>query len=103
MGVPVIAIGVPTVIYASTIALDILHSLERTGQIACRFARGERVTEDRRRAILRDNMPETMSRLMVTPRDIDRLIADMARIISRSINKALYPTMTKDGQTQYLQ
>ncbi len=103
MGVPVIAIGVPTVIYASTIALDILHSLERTGQVACRFARGERVTEDRRRAILRDNMPESLGRLMVTPRDIDRLIADMARIISRSINKALYPSMTGDGQPRYLQ
>ncbi|MBP3400307.1 MAG: GPR endopeptidase [Selenomonadales bacterium] len=103
MGVPVIAVGVPTVIYASTIALDILHSLERTGQVACRFARGERVTEDRRRAILRDNMPESLSRLMVTPRDIDRLIADMARIISRSINKALYPSMTGDGQSRYLQ
>lgn len=103
MGVPVIAIGVPTVIYASTIALDILHGLERTGQVACRFARGERVTEQRRRAILRDNMPDTLSQLMVTPRDIDRLIADMARIISRSINKALYPSMTKEAKTRYLQ
>ena len=103
MGVPVIAIGVPTVIYASTIALDILHGLERTGQVACRFARGERVTEDRRRAILRDNMPDALSRLMVTPCDIDRLIADMARIIGRAINKALYPSMTKDVPPQYLQ
>ena len=103
MGVPVIAIGVPTVIYASTIALDILHGLEQTGQVACRFARGERVTEDRRRAILRDNMPERLSRLMVTPRDIDSLIADMARIIARSINKALYPSMTEDSQSRTLQ
>ncbi|MBQ2113868.1 MAG: GPR endopeptidase [Selenomonadales bacterium] len=103
MGVPVIAIGVPTVIYASTIALDVLHGLENTGQVACRFARGERVTEDRRRAILRDNMPERLSRLMVTPRDIDSLIADMARIIARSINKALYPSMTEDSQSRTLQ
>ena len=102
MGVPVIAIGVPTVIYASTIALDILHGLEKTGQVACRFARGERVTEERRRAILRDNMPDGLSRLMVTPRDIDRLIADMARIIGRSLNKAFYPSMTGEGQS-YLQ
>lgn len=103
MGVPVIALGVPTVIYASTIGLDILHGLERTGQIACRFARGERVTEERRRAILRNNMPQELSQLMVTPRDIDRLIADMARIIGRAINKALHPSMVKEGETQYLQ
>ena len=102
MGVPVIAIGVPTVIYASTIALDILHSLEKTGQVACRFARGERVTEQRRRELLRGNMPNALNRLMVTPRDIDKLIADMARVISRSINKALYPSVRK-GDAEYLQ
>lgn len=102
MGVPVIAVGVPTVIYASTIALDILHGLERTGQVACRFARGERVTEERRRAILRDNMPSMLGRLMVTPRDIDRLIADMARIIGRAVNKALHPTSVI-GKTRHIQ
>jgi hypothetical protein len=48
-------------------------------------------------------MPERLSRLMVTPRDIDRLIVDMARIIARSINKALYPSVTGDGQHGTLQ
>ena len=102
MGVPVIAVGVPTVIYASTIALDILHGLERTGQVVCRFARGERVTEERRRAILRDNMPSELSRLMVTPRDIDRLIADMARIIGHAVNKALHSSLPS-GEAVHLQ
>lgn len=89
MGVPVIAIGVPTVIYASTIALDMLHGLERGGQIACRFARGERVTEGRRRTIVKESMPRELSRLMVTPRDIDRLIADMAHVIAMALNRSL--------------
>lgn len=93
MGVPVVAIGVPTVIYASTIALDILHGLERGGQVACRFARGERVTEERRRTILRENMPSKLSRLMVTPRDIDRLIDDMAHVIAMALNETLQPSL----------
>lgn len=102
MGVPVIAVGVPTVIYASTIGLDVLHGLERGGQVACRFARGERVTEARRRTILKENMPPELSRLMVTPRDIDRLIADMAKVIATALNEALQPTI-KERYLSYLQ
>lgn len=102
MGVPVIAVGVPTVIYASTIALDILHGLERGGQIACRFARGERVTEERRRTILKENMPHELAQLMVTPRDIDRLIENMAKIIADALNESLQ-TVTRDDDKQYLQ
>lgn len=93
MGVPVIAVGVPTVIYASTIALDVLHGLERGGQVACRFARGERVTQARRRTIIKENMPQELGRLMVTPRDIDRLIDDMARVIAMALNEALQPSI----------
>lgn len=102
MGVPVIAVGVPTVIYASTIGLDVLHGLERGGQVVCRFARGERVTEARRRTILKENMPPELSQLMVTPRDIDRLVADMAKVIAAALNEALQPTI-KERYLSYLQ
>lgn len=61
VGVPVFAIGVPTV-------MDL--------QACCDS--------------IRDNS------LMVTPRDIDRRVVSVARIISAGINQTLYPKLDKD-------
>ncbi len=64
LGVPVIAIGVPTVVDMHTI---VRHYTDFHG----------------------DSLPN----MMVTPRDIDRLIAHAARLIGYGINLALQPTM----------
>ncbi len=64
-GVPVIGAGVPTVIGMRTIAEDL------TG---CRAAQG---------------MPD----MMVTPRDVDRLINQAAHLLACGINLALHPQM----------
>lgn len=65
-GIPVIAVGVPTVIGMRTIAEDL------TGR-----------------------MPLPMRQdMMVTPRDVDRLISQAAHLIGCGINLALHPQMT---------
>ena len=65
-GIPVIAVGVPTVIGMRTIAEDL------TG---------------RRPLPMREEM-------MVTPRDVDKLIAQAAQLIACGINLALQPTLS---------
>ena len=67
MGIPVIAIGVPTVIDIHTIIRNL------TG-----------------------NEPENFPDMMVTSREIDRLIERSAQLISYGINLALQPTLTID-------
>ena len=67
LGVPVIAIGVPTVVDAATLAADL------TGQ---------------------DKRPEEGRTLMVTPRDIDRQVADLSKLLGYGISLALQPQMT---------
>ncbi len=67
LGVPVIAIGVPTVVDAATLAADLTHS---------------------------DTRPETGRELMVTPRDIDRQVADLSKLLGYGISLALQPQMT---------
>lgn len=64
-GIPVIAIGVPTVIGIRNIAEDI------TGQESVR------------------NIPD----MMVTPRDVDRLITQASHLLACGINMALHPQM----------
>ncbi|OJU15125.1 MAG: endopeptidase [Clostridiales bacterium 43-6] len=71
LGVPVIAIGVPTVVDASTMVSDI------TG--------GQNLNEN-----------DEMGKMMVTPREIDLLIEHAAVMISHSINCALHPHLSSD-------
>ncbi len=71
LGIPVIAIGVPTVVDMHTIVENI------TG-----------------------NPPDKhLPNMMVTPRDIDKLVERTARLIAYSINKAVQPMLTIEDIT----
>lgn len=72
LGVPVIAVGVPTVVDAATLALDILEEAGAPGvDPAALRGHGETV--------------------MVTPRDVDAQIRELARIVGYGIDLALQP------------
>ena len=70
LGIPVIAIGVPTVVDAATLAADLL---EEAGLAE--------VDEEKLRG--------SRQNLMVTPRDIDQQVRDLAKVIGYGINWAL--------------
>lgn len=74
LGVPVIAVGVPTVVDGATLCADIL---EETG----------RETEREELA----NAPGAT--LMVTPKDIDQRVEDMAKVIGYGVSLALQPQL----------
>lgn len=81
MGIPVIAIGVPTVIDASSLGESMLgHELDE---------------QNREKAEPQGNP------MMVTPRDIDRLVRRAAHIIALAVNMALQPNL-KIGELLYL-
>lgn len=69
LGVPVIAIGVPTVVDAATLAADFLED------------NGYQISEDALR-----NGPDGLT---VTPRDIDAQVKDLARVVGYAVNWAL--------------
>lgn len=77
LGVPVIAVGVPTVVDAVTLAYDLLGG------------------EDRVREELERLEPQGKV-LMVTPRDIDQLLEHAANLLSKAINLALQPSLSLD-------
>lgn len=74
LGVPVIAVGVPTVVDGATLCSDLL---EEAGKSADPDA-------------LKDAPGAT---LIVTPRDIDQRVEDMAKIIGYAVSLALQPGM----------
>ena len=70
LGVPVIAIGVPTVVDSATLAADLLEESGITDYD------GEKLRASRQN-------------LMVTPRDIDQQVRDLGKVIGYGINWAL--------------
>lgn len=82
LGVPVLAIGVPTVVYASTISQDavslLLQEIGETGSEEALLALVERV------------MSERVGALVVTPKEIDQIIEDSAKIVADAINLAVH-------------
>ncbi len=81
LGVPVIAIGVPTVVDAATLAFDIL--------------------DDAGLDIDPDTLHSSGS-MIVTPRDIDRNVRDMAKLIGYSLNLALHKGLTVEDVDMFL-
>ena len=70
LGVPVVAIGVPTVVDSATLAADLL---EESG-----------ITD-----IDEEKLRGSQQNLMVTPRDIDQQVRDLGKVIGYGINWAL--------------
>lgn len=70
LGVPVFTIGVPTVVDGATLAYDLLEEAGISG-------------------IDEDALRSSQQNLMVTPRDIDAQVRDLAKVIGYGINWAL--------------
>lgn len=83
LGIPVIAVGVPTVVDAATLAMDLLEEAGKS-----------------------DLEPESLGGaargLMVTPREIDSQVGDVAKVIGYGINLALQGGLTVEDVEMFL-
>ncbi|EAX47510.1 spore protease [Thermosinus carboxydivorans Nor1] len=102
LGVPVIAIGVPTVVHASTIAMDTIDTLQEHAAFARYFRSMANLTDQDRQVIVRQVLPDTLGDLMVTPKEIDRLINDIANVVAGGINQAMHPHIDYENIHLYL-
>ena len=82
LGVPVIAIGVPLVVFATTISQDTISLIaDETGL---------HNDEERLKELAAKVIAEHIGELIVTPKEIDSIVADMTRIVADGINMALF-------------
>ena len=82
LGVPVIAIGVPLVVFASTIAKDTISMIaDETGLHR---------DEEKLLKLADKVINENIGPMIVTPKDIDSVVSDMAKIIADSMNRAFF-------------
>ncbi|EKP93724.1 GPR endopeptidase [Thermaerobacter subterraneus] len=92
LGIPVIAIGVPTVVHAHTIAYDTLDALTRSLQSQSTLFRtlGQMPEADKRR-LIEEVLGPAVGDLMVTPKEIDVFVEEMATVVASGLNAALHP------------
>ncbi|MBO8129449.1 MAG: GPR endopeptidase [Peptococcaceae bacterium] len=89
MGVPVISIGVPTVVHAALIAQNSINKLYQ----AYNKPVPPRETLE---PIVKDLLEPFGGNLMVTPKEIDILIQNCAKIIAAAITDALHPEVNPE-------
>ena len=97
LGVKVIAVGVPMVVYASTIARDAMARLiDEYGLLAGGH-------EEAAEQLLRQVSEGFLGDMVVTPREIDELVLHVAALLSDGINQALQPDVDPDTLHTYIQ
>lgn len=102
LGIPVIAIGVPTVVHASTIAMDTIHILQEHSAFARYFKSLENLSDQDQQRIVRQILPDILGDMMVTPKEVDRMIDDIADVVAGGINQALHPNIDYENIHRYL-
>ena len=83
LGVPVIAVGVPTVVDGATLAADLLAEAGQ-GDLDSQTLQG------------------AGEGVLVTPRDIDTKVTDLAKVVGFGINLALQEGLTVEDVELYL-
>ncbi len=107
IGIPVIAIGVPTVVDAATmasdtidIAVDSLIKGSAKGGDFYNMLKSMEKTE--KYNLINEVISPYIGNLMVTPKEIDRLIDDIAVVIANGLNAALHPSINQENMDMYL-
>ena len=90
LGLPVIAIGVPMVVYASVIARDALGILLRD------IGMEEEEHTQAVNTLLEKLASREIGELVVTPREVDELVGRVGRIIADGLNLAFQPCLTEE-------
>lgn len=104
MGIPVIAIGVPTVVHAAVIAHETINQFFnelQTSPTLYQIYKG--LKPEAVQNIINQVLKPFEGALMVTPKEIDDLIKYSAKIIAGGINQALHPAIDPNEFSDYLQ
>lgn len=111
LGVPCIAIGVPTVCYASTIVnntFDLLlkHFDQENGGVGSSQTKQimgliTDLSEQERLGLVKEVLEPLGHDVIVTPKEIDEFIEDIANIIASGLNASLHKAVNADNVGAY--
>lgn len=92
LGVPVVSIGMPTVVDAATLAYDLLQ------EIANREKLSINITEE----VINKSLTENSRNFFITPKETDIIIMSGSKLLTMALNMALHPNIPPDEIPEYL-
>lgn len=96
IGVKVIAIGVPTVVDAATIASDSIDIARSNGDL------GDCFLDEEKTELIHKALTKNAANMMVTPKDIDLVIERAAKTVAGGINLALHHDLSLKDIESYI-
>ncbi|HOJ09719.1 MAG TPA: GPR endopeptidase [Clostridiales bacterium] len=108
LGVPVIAIGVPTVVDAATIANDTIDKvidsfIQKADEGTEFYNKLKNMDRDEKYQMIQEILDPYTGNLIVTPKEIDEVVERIAKVIANGLNIALHQGITLDDVDRYLQ
>lgn len=106
LGVPVIAIGVPTVVDAATMANDtierVIEAFIKESKKGSQFYNMLKETaEEEKYNLIKEVLDPYAENMFVTPKEVDAVIENLVNIIANSINIAIHPGIEVDDINRY--
>ena len=106
LGVPVIAIGVPTVVDAATMANDtidmVIDSIKKEVDEKSGFYNViKNISKTDKYRFIDEVLNKSFTNLVVTPKEVDEIIDDLAEIISDGINICMHSSINTENVSRY--
>lgn len=107
IGVPVIAIGVPTVVHAATLANDTIDlAIDEMAKYATEgsefYNMLKNMDKNEKYRMINEILNPYVGNLMVTPKEVDVVIESMSKIIANAINISLQPALELEDINKFL-
>lgn len=107
LGVPVIAIGVPTVVDAATMANDTIDlvidsMIEQAPQGTEFYNMLKGIDRNEKYQMIQEVLNPYVGNLIVTPKEIDEVIEKVSKIIANGLNIALHQGITLNDVNRYV-
>lgn len=107
LGIPVIAIGVPTVVDAATMANDtidlVLDSMiEQAPKGTDFYNMLKSIDRNEKYDMIQEVLKPYVGNLIVTPKEIDEVIRRVSKVIANGLNIALHKGITLDDVDRYV-
>ncbi|MBR5468566.1 MAG: GPR endopeptidase [Firmicutes bacterium] len=106
LGIPVIAIGVPTVVDAATLVNDTMEKI--LGQMAFHSGKGgavykmiEEMNDEDKYGLICEMLGSQEANMFVTPKEVDLVIERLSGIISDAVNIAVHPGFSIEDTRKY--
>ena len=107
LGVPVLAIGVPTVVDAATMINDtmdlIIGSMKDEAETGTEFySILQQISQEEKYNLIKEVLEPFMQNVVVTPKEIDLIIDDLSIIIANGLNIALHHGIDLQDVNRYI-